>query len=419
MKLICLAIILWKRKVEGNKVTKFRILILLLSILCLFDSSLSFDWKYDQGYQDERLYLHVATNYTFDQDWCRDWQKNYLRASGLRMNYGSVTTSELLSDFQILINEKIANGWKFHSHFIKYDSRHRNDIIESNFMGLEKSIFSNFSLFALFNPYFDKEKIDSKVGLIVTNSNQKKYLRLSYVFEDFVYDQKNSVSGYTIQNPRRLDWKIRTGGKNWILYSDGQYSRPFKRKFQDRERSPEINWHSRAIDDIITKLYLRPDKNIFIEYRNWFYHFYEAKNFWNPVYNFSYNNNIYQNSLYATFKINKKIDLRYEFHHIYQNSKADGYQNYDYQRGEIFFPDVFVDYTTGRDILTFGYFGTSFKWDKTGKQIDEIDQKGYEDKLIFGWQHIFSSKTKLKLSISHSTTYHGFGGGNIQYMMFF
>lgn len=188
---------------------KFRKTILLIVIVFIFNSILAFEWTYDQGYVDERLYLHVATNYAFDQDWSRAWEKNYLKASGIRMNYGSVTTSELLSDFQILINEQIAKGWKFHSHFIQYDSRHRNDRVGSNFIGLEKSIFSNISLFALFNPYFDKEKIDSKVGLTISSSNQKKYLRLSYVFEDFVYDHKNSVSGKTIQKPGRLDWKDR------------------------------------------------------------------------------------------------------------------------------------------------------------------------------------------------------------------
>lgn len=398
---------------------KFRKTILLIVIFFIFNSILAFEWTYDQGNVDERLYLHVATNYAFDQDWSRAWEKNYLKASGIRMNYGSVTTSELLSDFQILINEQIAKGWKFHSHFIQYDSRHRNDKVESNFIGLEKSIFSNISLFALFSPYFDKEKIDSKVGLTISSSNQKKYLRLSYVFDDFVYEQKNSLSGKTIQKPGRLDWKLRTGGKNWTIYSDGQYSRAFKREFQDRERSPEINWHSQSIDDITTKLYYRPTENIFLEFRNWYYQFYEAKNFWNPLYNFSYQNTIYQNSVYGTFQINKKFDIRYEFHHIYQNSEADGYQEYDFKRREIFFPDIFIDYKTGHEIFTLGYFGTSYTWQKENHLSDDSEQKGYEDKLIAGWQHSFSSKTKLKLSISHSTTYHGFGGGNIQYMMYF
>ena len=43
----------------------------------------------------------------------------------------------------------------------------------------------------------------------------------------------------------------------------------------------------------------------------------------------------------------------------------------------------------------------------------------YRDKLILGWRHHFSADAQILISVSHEVSVMGFGGGNLQFQMFF
>ena len=43
----------------------------------------------------------------------------------------------------------------------------------------------------------------------------------------------------------------------------------------------------------------------------------------------------------------------------------------------------------------------------------------YRDKLIVGWRYNFSPDARILLSVSHEVSARGFGGGNVQFQMFF
>src|SRR6056297_277569 len=109
---------------------------IILTVCLLFVSKIlyGYDWNYDQNYQRERLYLHVVTNYAYDHRWNYKWEKNYLKSNSMRMNYGSVTTSELLTDIQLVINQEIGPGWHFKTRLNRSRSLHKNHDTFENFM---------------------------------------------------------------------------------------------------------------------------------------------------------------------------------------------------------------------------------------------------------------------------------------------
>lgn len=395
---------------------------IILSIIFLFTASsiYGFEWTFDKTYNRERLYLHVVTNYAFDHRWEYKWERKYLKNNQFKINYGSVTTSELLSDVELIINQEIGKGVRFQNYLTRYSSLHKNSRKNSNFMGFEKSIFNNVALFLLFNPYSDKEKMDGKLGFTIYNSDREKYLKLGLQWNDFVYNSKNGKSGNNLRENYILNWKLRTGNNKWTLFSKGQLSNGLKREFTKIEKSPEINFHENKVNEQETKLYYQPDQGMLFELRSKYYHFFAEKHFWDNRYNFAYENDIYQTSLYATIDLSSMFTLRNEVHYILQNSRAEGYRNYDYNRHEIFFPDIFLDCNIKNHVVFLGYFGSTYKWNFDSElDKNDFDEKGYIDKVILGWTYKFPGRARLKMSISHITTVNGFGGGNLQYIMFF
>jgi hypothetical protein len=391
--------------------------LLILMMIFIYHANYAFDWPYDDNYTGKRLYLHGITNYAYDQSWKFEWEKNYLKKNSAIMNFGSVATDKLLCDMEVLINHDLGKGWKFFNHLDWYATRHRNEKEYSNFMGLEKIIFKKLSIFWLFNPYYDKDKIDMQFGFSIADSDYEKYLRLALVTDDFVYESKNEEGGKSIRKPLGLEWRLRTGIGQWWFYSEGKLTTGFKRELSGNYNDPEITVHEKRVNDQLTKLYYRPsDKMLFEVYSKW-YQFYESKNYLNPDYNFTYENNIYQNGFRSTIEFTNRIQFRYTLHYLYQHSVAEGFREYEYNRNELFFPSAFIDYSLKRNVIYLGYFGTNYRWKKDAiDNLDDFSNRGYSDKIILGWKYKFPESGKIKISISHSTTYHGFGGANVQFI---
>jgi hypothetical protein len=50
---------------------------------------------------------------------------------------------------------------------------------------------------------------------------------------------------------------------------------------------------------------------------------------------------------------------------------------------------------------------------------DSYDLGDYRDKVMVGWRYTFSKDAQIRVSISHEVAEQGFGGGAIQFQMFF
>lgn len=394
---------------------KYMILIIALFAI----NAYSMEWEFDDAYKNERLYIHALTNYELNPKWHLDWEKNFIHRNGMKLSFGSVTTEELMCNVQLVINEELGNGWRFREYFHWYASRHRNTEEKSNFMGFEKEIWNGFSSFLLFHTAYHKEEMDMKWGVGYANPNREKYVRFAIAWNDFVYDSKNDKGGKTLQNAPVFQWNARVGKGNWWIFSQGKYTDGFKRNYADPELS-SVSFHQQKINDAAIKFYYELSPTSLIEISTFYYYFYERKRYRTPEYDYSYRNNIYQHTLRYLFDLNSRINLRSSVHYVWQNSDANGFRNYTYERRELFFPAIFVEFRLAQEILELGYFGSSYKWDHDeGINADDFSEDGYIDKLKLGWTHEFNDHAKLQVSISHVVSISGFGGGNLQYIMFF
>jgi hypothetical protein len=75
------------------------------------------DWPFDDAYRDQMLYLHAPVNYSHDLRSAHEWQRRQLDDNSLRVRTGSVSSTELLTDVDLNINEPLNDKWRFHGSF--------------------------------------------------------------------------------------------------------------------------------------------------------------------------------------------------------------------------------------------------------------------------------------------------------------
>ena len=70
--------------------------------------------------------------------------------------------------------------------------------------------------------------------------------------------------------------------------------------------------------------------------------------------------------------------------------------------------------------LEAGFLFSIFNWDYVSYAgRDNYDRKDNSTKLMLGYQYQFDNNAIILFSLSHEIDTDGFGGGDLQYMMFF
>ena len=59
-----------------------------------------------------------------------------------------------------------------------------------------------------------------------------------------------------------------------------------------------------------------------------------------------------------------------------------------------------------------------YEYQDFGYKSDYSDKR-YTDKLKLGWIYSFPNNAQINISLSHQVSIGGFGGANLQYIMFF
>ena len=151
-----------------RKVFALDILLVLvfLSFRSLYPETRFSNWKFDNHYKKRLIFLHSFVNYELDSSWQIDWQREYFRMNGLKLSFGSVTAKNLNSSIEAVINNDLGKGWYFRAEFNQIKQRMKHEPEYSSFMGFEKNIFKNFSIFSQCNPTYDKEDIDLLLGYL-------------------------------------------------------------------------------------------------------------------------------------------------------------------------------------------------------------------------------------------------------------
>ena len=337
------------------------------------------------------------------------------------MSTGSVTTAELLLDSQLMLNNDLSGGFWFHSRGFWSANRHQNKRVLTIFLGLEKLVYKeNLALFVLAHPRFDKEFLDVQFGFSIYGNNRQNYLNMSLILDDLVYDKKNDRNGKTLKKPRGVQWFIRYGKDKWWIYSDGNLNTGFERKYPDTGNPIAENFHQQQINNVNFKIYYNTGNFSLFQINFFHYHFTEEKTYEANQNNYNYKNNIYNMSMQYFFPLKERIRFRLVSHYVIQKTKSVGYNQHKYKREEIL-PAIFFEYLWTKHHLELGYMFTLQGWEYNSfdSANDFRLENGYFDKIYLGYKYHFNQNAILHLSISHQLNVSGFGGGNIQYLMFF
>lgn len=376
------------------------------------------EWVLEDGYQTDLLYLHALANYAYDVEWQFDWERRQFAKNALRINTGSVSSDKLLTDVDLNINEQLSDKWRFFGRFDRAGARRRPGGEESLLLGFEGDVFESSALYIAANPEFNKEFLDVGVGYTLYRDNREQYIRLGLIAEDLNWDTKNQAGGSQEQRPLKLEWALRWPlPEQWWLYSEGKVGQGFERSFADSALSPETATHDRAEDRLEFRV-TRGGERYWSAMLEW-YRFEEAKTFRTPGFDYDYSNTQLNIGVEHVRVINDRHRWRLLAQFVDQQADSIGFRQHDYERQDII-GGVFYERLKPKGAWTLAY-----AFSQPDLAYDALDvnasyaQDDYTDKLIVGWRHAFSDNASLRVSVSHEVSAKGFGGGAVQYQMFF
>jgi hypothetical protein len=370
---------------------------------------------YEERYKDNLLYLHALVGYEFDLWDDFHWERRRAAGNGLRLNYGSVSTRELLTDAEIRINQPLGGGWLFLGQYRDHAGLHIQLRQQVFWAGFERYLWSGLSAFFRVNPLFDKELMDGELGLSLADAAREHYLRLAFRVEDINYDIKNDLGGISQQTPIGVRWLLRAGRQGIWVTSDGIWGRGFSRSYEDASKSPELRAMEQVENQGRLRLYFHPSARWLLELAAHHYRFSEEKSFHEGEGNdYRYRNRFSVFGARGALNPGEGHGFRISVQRVWQDSDAAGSREFDYRRSE-WLPAIFYEYTRGQHGLVLGYMGSIFAWDFEDFQgVERFDTEDMTEKVKLGYTYRFEEAGSIHLSVSHVFSYLGFGGGSVQ-----
>ena len=378
------------------------------------------NWEFEDPYKDQMLYLHALVNYSYDLQWQYDWERRQFVSNAIRVNTGSVTSKELLTDIDLNINQALNDKWRFQGSFRRNGLRQRPEREDRLLVGFERSLFENSAVYVTVNPEFNKEFIDAAVGYTFYRDDRQQYIRVGTLIEDINYETKNDLGGKTEQHPIALQWALRLGLANdWFIYSDGEVGSVFERSFPDATASPDVSHHDRQSNSAQLRVSRASDDGTaWSAWVEW-YDFNEVKWFRQPGLDYDYKNTQLDFAVEHIRMLGARHRLRLLMHYVDQKAKSRGFNDHDYDRADVL-GGIFYEYLWPYSGATFAYAFGQPDIDFQAPDVAEsymLDE--YRDKICIGWRYSFSEDAQVHVSVSHEVSVNGFGGGAVRFQMFF
>lgn len=378
------------------------------------------DWEFEDPYKDQMLYLHALVNYSYDLQWQYDWERRQFVNNAIRINTGSVTSKELLTDIDLNINQPLNDKWRFQGSFRRNGLRQRPEREDRLLVGFERSLFESSAVYVTVNPEFNKEFIDVAVGYTFYRDDRQQYIRVGTLIEDVNYETKNDLGGKTDQQPIALQWALRLGLANdWYIYSDGEVGSGFERSFPDATASPDVSHHDRRSNSAQLRVSRASDDGtVWSAWVEW-YDFNEVKWFRQPGLDYDYENTQLDFAVEHVRMLGARHRLRLLMHYVDQKADSHGFNEHDYDRADVV-GGAFYEYLWPNSGATFAYaFGQPDIVFQAPDAAESYKLDDYRDKLSIGWRYNFSKDAQIHVSISHEVSVNGFGGGAVRFQMFF
>jgi hypothetical protein len=378
------------------------------------------DWEFEDPYDDQMLYLHALVNYSYDLQWQFDWERRQFVDNAFRIKTGSVSSTELLSDIDLNINQPLNDKWRFQGSFRREGLRQRPDREDQLLLGFERSLFGHSAVYLTVNPEFNKEFIDIAAGYTFYRDDRQQYVRVGALLEDVNYETKNNLGGKAEQDPIALQWAVRLRLVNdWFVYSEGELGSGFERLFPDATASPDVSRHDRRSNAAQLRVSKASDNGTaWSAWVDW-YDFNEVMQFRQPDFDYDYENMQLDFAVEHVRVLGDRHRLRLLVHYLDQKAESRGFNEHDYDRADVL-GGAFYEYLWPNSGATVAYaFGQPDIVFRSPDPTASYKRDDYRDKLVVGWRYNFSEDAQIHVSVSHEVSVNGFGGGAVRFQMFF
>ncbi len=363
------------------------------------------DWDFTNEFDSPRLFLHPFITYASSIDDDIAWEKYQFARTQFRMNVGSVSLNRLNTNVEARLNHDLDDHLTFRVKYHRQSYQHDPDKREICSMEMEWRLFRNLAVFAGANPEFDKEDVDIVAGIMLADTTRTRYARLTIVYEDFVYDEKNESNGRTTHEPFGVRWQAYQGNG---IYTEGYLTEGFRREFNGGDVAVHEGFQ-RYILFRSTRSFLGKHRYSF-DLR--FDEYYDSKSY-------HASDSVSTHRLFISQAgLRNEIAIAGNFHlcpHLrLVVSRLGDYPDY-WLRIEFLYALILV-YRSEWGSWETGYMAGD-------REIRDNDMPfmpnnlEHEDKVYLGWNWYFKKNAHLKLSVSHEPSIDGFGGANMQFWM--
>ncbi len=377
-------------------------------------------WDLLDGYDFDLLYVHSLVNYAYDLEWQANWERRRFVGNALRINTGSVSSDQLLTDIDLNLNVALNDKWRFVGQFTRSGFRRRQVREDQLLLGLERDVGDSSAIFVTVNPEFGKDSIDVEAGYAWYADDREQYVRVGVRAEDFNWTSKNVLGSEQVEDPIKLVWaaRVELGDRSWV-YSEGKFGTGYERIFVEPERSPDIAAEDRLENTAELRFGRRGDDgrlwSVFIEY----FEFEESRVFRSPGLDYDFKNRQVNGGIEHIRLLGDRHRLRLLAQYVDVQGSSRGFLEHDYERQEIV-AGAFYEYLWPSSGVTVAYaLGTpDFNFEALDPEQSFADSL-YTDKIIVGWRYTFSENAEIRVSVAQAISNAGFGGGAVQYQMFF
>ncbi|MFK8015394.1 MAG: hypothetical protein AB8G17_08120 [Gammaproteobacteria bacterium] len=375
---------------------------------------------FEDGYDNELLYVHALANYAFDLAWQFDWERTQFSKNAVRVNTGSVSSRRLLTDIDLSINQALNEKWRFRASFMRDGQRQRPVTREQLLLGFERTFIGGSALFVTVNPEYDKSLLDIEIGYARYFDQREQYVRFSLLLDDLNYSTKNVIGGVQDQDPLQLQWQARIAlTQGWFAYTQGRVGRGFERRFEDVTLSPQRSATTQRDNHAEIRFSKRfADGRLWSFWGQWA-QFEASRTLRDPGGDFDYDNEEWNLAVEHVRVFGKRHRGRVLAQYVERQAASRGFNAHDFSRRDVI-GGAFYEYLRNASAYTLGYVFGLPDYDYVAfDPIDSYANREYTDKFIVGWRYQFSKVAQVRASISHELSASGFGGGAVQFQMTF
>jgi hypothetical protein len=355
------------------------------------------------------LYLHPLVNYGFDPEWTRAWERGLQAHSSLRVNVGSVSTDDFLTDVELHLTEPISKRFRVLYDLRWFDALHVDPRDTEHFLGFELAAASWLGLQGQAHPAPDKEELDLRFGVLLHDASREQYARVLVRWDDPLFDDKNDLGAMQGRTATSLEWAARGRWRGVEAFTEGSYGSGSERSYPDSMKVPEPAAESRDLNGSVTRLRGLFAPGRFVELELLHHEFESSVTSRVASSAETYRNRLFDFVLRGVWRLDAAWRLRGEIHRLDQEASAPSFQ---YAR-EDWMPALWVRRAFGPvHSIEVGYMGTRYDW--TGSPGDPAAENGYKQKLELAWLIEPSDRARVQFSLSHEPDPQKFGGANVQ-----